>query len=103
MDDSVQHEERARGVSIVIGEWSLAILMTFVLIGCWFILQPSLTFIVITLDNSITGMGIGNANIDNIVSILRLAINITIPIMIIAFWGWAVISSQRKAWQGYPA
>lgn len=80
--------------------WALAIIFTGVLSGIWFIFQPAFTYTTMVMNATMYAMNVNSTNSDRVVVLLRLAINVSIPIMIIAVWGWAFISSHKDEPRG---
>lgn len=84
----------------IIGVWGITILLTFLLMGIWYIFQPSFVYTIIVINSAIEGTGINSTNTENLVSLCTLAVNITIPIMILGLWLWAIASSMKREWRG---
>jgi len=81
--------------------WAIAIVFTALLSSIWYIFQPAFTYTIILMDDGLETTGANCTESDNVVTLLRLAVNITIPMMIVGLWIWAFVSSHKKDWRGY--
>lgn len=87
--------------SRVIAVWSLTIILTGLLMGLWYILQPTLVFTSIQVDNSLEDAGLNSTDTDQVITLLKLSANVFIPIMILGLWLWAfVYSASKKSYRG---
>lgn len=81
--------------------WALTIILTTLLAGIWYIFQPTFTYTTILMDTAMQNMDVNSTSSDRVVTLLKLGINVVIPIMIIGLWGWALVRSQKIEWRGY--
>lgn len=80
----------------------IAIIMTGILASAWFVLQPALTFIAIQINENLRSQGKNTTETENAITLSKLVINVTIPLLIVGVWLWALNWAQREDWRGYP-
>jgi len=81
--------------------WILTIMFTAIMMCIWYVFQPALVYVAIVVDNVMHGMGVNSTSTDNVVTLVKLGVNVSIPIGIIGLWLWAFVSSQKREWAGY--
>lgn len=81
--------------------WFLCFVLTGLLIVVWFGLQPVLILMANTVENALQSQGMNSTDTNNTLTLYQLTANITIPILIVAIWLWAIVSSQPEEWRGY--
>lgn len=97
---AVQPEKRCEIVRITI-TWLIAIFLTFVLIGTWYITQPIIVATSNLAEDITEDLAVNRTGTAQTYTLLRLGANVGIPLLIIFIWIWAVISSQHESWAGY--
>ena len=89
-------------MSRVITTWILIIFLTSVYMGLWYIFQPVLTTIAITMDDALHAQGLDSPSSDSIFTLGKIVVNIFILLPIFGLWFWGYNEAQREDYRGYP-
>ena len=79
--------------------WSITIIMCTFLAGLWYFVQPVTVYTTMVVENASISGGYNSTSSANVITTLKLASTVFIPIGILGFLAWAIVSSVRKEWR----
>ena len=81
--------------------WCITIMMTAFLGGLYYYLQPVLVYTTMSVENSSISGGYNSTGTTRVITLLKLGVTVFLPIGILGFWIWAIVSSVRKDWRSF--